>query len=54
MLYTFLIASRRQTLAARGRIRTVSTVASNEVEARNRFNGLRLVFVSRKPTGGAL
>lgn len=48
--FTFLIAPRPCTLAALRRVRTVSTVAYTEAEARSLLGGLPLVFVSRCPT----
>lgn len=48
MLYTFLIATRNQTLSTLSRIRTVSATADSEEQARSQLNGLPLVFVSCK------
>ncbi|MBQ4864584.1 hypothetical protein J8L98_23150 [Pseudoalteromonas sp. MMG013] len=45
MIYTFLVATRNQTLAQLNRIRTVSTVANTEAQARAQLNGLPLVFI---------
>ena len=54
MIYTFLIQhSRTCRLADLRRIRTVSTVAHTEAEARIALAGLPLVFLSRTPTGRA-
>lgn len=47
--FTFLIAPRLCRLAALRRVRTVSTVASTEAEARSRLGGLPLVFQSCRP-----
>lgn len=49
--YTFLIAPRSCRLTALCRIRTVSTTACTEAEARSHLPGLPLVFISRRPTG---
>lgn len=49
--FTFLIAPRPCRLAALRRVRTVSTVAYTEAEARSLLGGLPLVFVSRCPAG---
>lgn len=49
--YTFLIAPRSRRLATLRRLRTVSTVARTEAEARALLAGLPLVFLSRRPTG---
>lgn len=48
MIYTFLIATRNQTLSTLSRIRTVSATADSEEQARAQLNGLPLVFVSCK------
>lgn len=48
MIYTFLIATRNQTLSTLSRIRTVSATADSEEQARSQLNGLPLVFVSCK------
>lgn len=50
-IFTFLIAPRPCRLAALRRVRTVSTVAHTEAEARFLLGGLPLVFVSRCPIG---
>ncbi|MGY4028373.1 hypothetical protein ACW5WQ_20910 [Aeromonas rivuli] len=47
--FTFLIALRPCRLAALRRVRTVSTVAHTEAEARSLLGGLPLVFISRCP-----
>ena len=47
--FTFLIAPRPCRLAELRRIRTVSTVAHTEAEARALLAGLPLVFVARRP-----
>lgn len=47
--FTFLIAPRPCRLAELRRIRTVSTVAHTEAEARAHLAGLPLVFVARRP-----
>ena len=53
MIYTFLIQhSRTCRLAELRRIRTVSTVAHTEAEARAHLAGLPLVFLSRTPSKG--
>lgn len=49
--FTFLIAPRPCRLAALRRVRTVSTVAHTEAEARSLLGGLPLVFISRCPAG---
>lgn len=49
--YTFLIAPRSCRLAALRRIRTISTTACTEAEARAHLAGLPLVFLSRRPSG---
>lgn len=49
--YTFLIAPRSRRLATLRRIRTVSTTARTEAEARAHLSGLPLVFISRRPVG---
>lgn len=49
-VFTFLIASRACRLADMRRIRTVSTTAHTEAQARAALAGLPLVFVSRRPT----
>lgn len=51
-IYTFLIASRSCRLVALHRIRTVSTVARTEAEARAHLAGLPLVFLARRPAMG--
>lgn len=52
MIYTFLIQHPRACrLAELRRIRTVSTVARSEAEARAHLAGLPLVFLSRRPSG---
>lgn len=52
MIYTFLIQrSRACRLADMRRIRTISTVADTEAQARAALAGLPLVFVSRRPSG---
>lgn len=52
MIYTFLIPhSRTCRMADLRRIRTVSTTAHTEAEARAHLPGLPLVFLSRRPTG---
>ena len=48
VIYTFLIATRNQTLSTLSRIRTVSATADSEEQARAQLNGLPLVFVSCK------
>ena len=48
MIYTFLIATRNQTLSKLSRIRTVSAKAETEDQARAQLVGLPLVFVSCK------
>jgi len=48
VIYTFLIATRNQTLSKLSRIRTVSATADSEEQARAQLNGLPLVFVSCK------
>lgn len=54
MIYTFLIQhSRTCRLADLRRIRTVSTTAHTEAQARAALAGLPLVFLSRTPTGRA-
>ncbi len=54
MIYTFLIPhSRTCRLADLRRIRTVSTTAHTEAQARIALAGLPLVFLSRTPTGRA-
>lgn len=53
MIFTFLIASSACRLADLRRIRTVSTTAHTEAEARAHLPGLPLVFLSRTPTGRA-
>ena len=50
--FTFLIAPRPCRLAELRRIRTVSTVAHTEAEARAHLAGLPLVFLSRTPSKG--
>uniref|UniRef100_A0A3L0W1R8 Host cell division inhibitor Icd-like protein n=2 Tax=Gammaproteobacteria TaxID=1236 RepID=A0A3L0W1R8_ECOLX len=49
--FTFLIASSACRLADMRRIRTISTVADTEAQARAALAGLPLVFVSRRPSG---
>lgn len=49
--YTFLIAPRSCRLATLRRLRTVSTTACTEAEARAHLPGLPLVFISRRPVG---
>lgn len=49
--FTFLIASSACRLADMRRIRTISTVADTEAQARIALAGLPLVFVSRRPSG---
>ena len=51
--FTFLIASSACRLADMRRIRTISTVADTEAQARAALAGLPLVFLSRTPTGRA-
>lgn len=53
MIFTFLIASSACRLADLRRIRTVSTTAHTEAEARAHLPGLPLVFLSRTPSGRA-
>ena len=54
MIYTFLIPhSRACRLADLRRIRTVSTTAHTEAQARANLPGLPLVFLSRTPIGRA-
>lgn len=51
MIYTFLILrSRTCRLAELRRIRTISTFAQNEAQARAALVGLPLVFMSRTPS----
>lgn len=50
--YTFLIALRSGRLVELRRIRTVSSVAHTEAEARAHLAGLPLVFLSRRPVMG--
>ncbi|MBP4033277.1 ash family protein [Aeromonas sp. PrichA-15] len=50
-IFTFLIASSACRLADLRRIRTVSTTAHTEAQARAALAGLPLVFVSRRPSG---
>lgn len=52
-VFTFLIASSACRLADMRRIRTISTVADTEAQARAALAGLPLVFLSRTPTGRA-
>ena len=52
-IFTFLIASSACRLADLRRIRTVSTTAHTEAQARAALAGLPLVFLSRTPTGRA-
>lgn len=49
MLFTFCIASRLARLVDLRRIRTVSTIARTEAEARSLLAGLPLVFQSCRP-----
>ncbi|MFQ1968105.1 ash family protein [Aeromonas veronii] len=51
--FTFLIASSACRLADMRRIRTISTIADTEAQARSALTGLPLVFLSRTPTGRA-
>ncbi len=51
--FTFLIASSACRLADMRRIRTISTVADTEAQARAALTGLPLVFLSRTPSGRA-
>ncbi|WP_270808342.1 host cell division inhibitor Icd-like protein [Aeromonas sp. QDB25] len=51
--FTFLIASSACRLADMRRIRTISTVADTEAQARANLPGLPLVFLSRTPIGRA-
>ena len=53
MIFTFLIAPSACRLADLRRIRTVSTTAHTEAQARAALAGLPLVFLSRTPTGRA-
>ncbi|MEA9426155.1 host cell division inhibitor Icd-like protein [Aeromonas caviae] len=54
MTFTFLIQrSRACRLADMRRIRTVSTTAHTEAQARANLPGLPLVFLSRTPSGRA-
>ena len=54
MIFTFLIQhSRTCRLADLRRIRTISTVADTEAQARIALAGLPLAFLSRTPTGRA-
>ncbi len=48
--FTFLIASSACRLADMRRIRTISTVADTEAQARAALAGLPLVFLSRTPS----
>lgn len=50
--YTFLIAQRSCRLATLRRLRTVSTIAHTEAEARAHLPDLPLVFLSRRPAMG--
>ncbi|WP_081849339.1 ash family protein [Aeromonas jandaei] len=52
-IFTFLIASSACRLADLRRIRTITTVADTEAQARIALAGLPLVFMSRTPTGRA-
>lgn len=53
MIYTFLITARRGRVADMPRIRTISTYATSEAQARAALSGLPLVFLSRtERTGG--
>ena len=49
MIYTFLIATSRGRIADFQRIRTISAFANSETEARQRLDGLPLIFLSRSP-----
>ncbi len=49
MIYTFLITGGYQKLSDLKRIRTISTFAQSEQEARHTLLGLPLVFVCRTP-----
>ena len=49
MIYTFLIATNRGRIADFQRIRTISAFANSETEARQRLDGLPLIFLSRSP-----
>ncbi|MFQ1647698.1 hypothetical protein ACK4A2_01280 [Aeromonas veronii] len=51
MIFTFMIASSACRLADLRRIRTISTVADTEAQARIALAGLPLVFLSRTPSG---
>lgn len=46
--FTFLAA-----IPSANSFRKVTTIATSETAARARFSGLRLVFASRTPAGGA-
>lgn len=52
MLYTFLIAHRKQAITALNRIRTISAIADTEHQARKQLKGLPLVFVRRTQLNG--
>ena len=49
MIYTFLITANRGRIADIQRIRTISSFAKSEIEARQRLSGLPLVFLRRSP-----
>lgn len=49
MIYTFIVAGGVRALSDFKRIRTVSTYAQSEQEARHALLGLPLVFVCRTP-----
>ena len=49
MIYTFLITANRGRIADFQRIRTISAFANSETEARQRLDGLPLIFLSRSP-----
>ncbi|HDX8348492.1 TPA: ash family protein [Aeromonas veronii] len=52
-IFTFLLAAHGCRVAELPRIRTVSTTAHTEAEARTNLPGLPLVFLSRTPSKGA-
>lgn len=52
-IFTFLLATHGCRVAELPRIRTVSTTAHTEAEARTNLPGLPLVFLSRTPSKGA-
>ncbi|CAM4182989.1 ash family protein [Vibrio neonatus] len=52
MIYTFLVARKRQKLSNLKRVRTVSVVAQSEPLARKQLDGMPLVFVRQSPAMG--